>query len=335
MGLVPGSSCHSGKPLRARGGSLFAQGGATRNDDDEEDDYRDDDDERDDQSSSDIRRHPDFAKLQAYRMKQQVLLQLRATLLSEALAMRGIPLPTLREVSTPEGVRIPEKVDWDCALSTSDEPYRCQYTHSAEEGTKVIAPIGETDRLNGGWIGVASLNRLRRKDPSKVDTMWHNKYTALSSWFDPDSEFSIYQHVGIQGLLLNSLLEGPRLSIVMGLLVGMAIIILMPILEFVVGRFLVSPLVWRNWSSWYRYFRAPLPFKLAVTQFATKILFGLFQSLVAEVKNRLVELECQILEDNIPLTVGAAVEKQNDLDNELDEEMEGMLNEEDEDEDQE
>lgn len=331
MVRMPTPLSHSEKPLRVRGGSSFALAEAKENDDEGE--YND----GDDQSSSDVRRHPDFAKLQAYRMKQQVLLQLRATLLSEALALRGIPLPTLREISTPQGVRIPEKIDWDCALATREEPYNCLYARSAEEGTKVIAPIGETDRLDGSWIGVASLNRLRRKDPSKVDTMWHNKYTALSSWFDPDSEFSIYQHVGIKGLMLNSLLEGSRLSIVMGLLLGMTIIIIMPVLEIIASRVLVSPLVWKNWPTWTRYVRAPLPFKVAVTQYAAKVLFGLFQSVVEEVKNQLVEWECQILEDNIPMTVGSAVEKEHKLDDELDEEMGGILrndenDEEDEDE---
>lgn len=321
---TPVALLHVKTPLRARGGALSSRAEA-KDEDDEEDDQEEDDNGGGEQSSVDIRRDPGFAKLQAYRMKQQVLLQLRATMLSEAIAMRGIPLPTLKDVSTPEGVRTPEPIDWDCALSIKEDPYRCRYTHSAEEGTKVIAPMGETDKLDGSWIGISSLNRLRRKDPSKVDPMWHNKYTVLSSWFDADSEFSIYQHVGIGGLLLNSLLQGFRLPILMGLLVGMAIMVIMPILEYLVNRVLVSSILWMNWPTWARYARARLPFKMVLTQLFAKLLFGLFLKLVAAVKDQLVELECQILEDSIPLTVGAAVEKQNELDVELDEEMKGML----------
>ena len=60
--------------------------------------------------------------LQKWRMDQQLLMQLRSTFLSEALAKRGIPMTTLADVATAEGDKPPEKVDWDCAMSTKDEP---------------------------------------------------------------------------------------------------------------------------------------------------------------------------------------------------------------------
>lgn len=60
--------------------------------------------------------------VQKYRMDQQMLLQLRSTFLSEALARRGLPITTIQDVSTADGNKPPEKVDWDCAMSTTEEP---------------------------------------------------------------------------------------------------------------------------------------------------------------------------------------------------------------------
>lgn len=68
--------------------------------------------------------------LQRWTMDQQMLMQLRSTFLSEALAKRGIPMTTLTDVATSDGDKPPEKVDWDCAMSTLDEPkVRCRSSH--------------------------------------------------------------------------------------------------------------------------------------------------------------------------------------------------------------
>lgn len=60
--------------------------------------------------------------LEKWRMDQQMLMQLRSTFLTEALAKRGIPIVSITDVSTAEGDKPPEVVDWDCAMSTVDEP---------------------------------------------------------------------------------------------------------------------------------------------------------------------------------------------------------------------
>jgi len=57
-----------------------------------------------------------------WRMQQQQLLQLRSTFFSEALAARGIPLTTMLDVSTLDGEKPPEQVDWDCVMSTVNDP---------------------------------------------------------------------------------------------------------------------------------------------------------------------------------------------------------------------
>ncbi len=249
----------------------------------------------------DITQHPEFSSLQSYRMQQQVLLQLRSTYLSEALAKRGLPVPTLSDVATPDGAIPPQPVDWDCAMATQEDPRSCLYSFEPQPGTKVVAPLGSQD-----WISLAALNRLRRDDPTKVEPMWHSKYAILNSWFHPESEFSLLQHVGVQGFLLNALLQGVRLQLVLTLSLMVATIIMMPTLEYFVNRLLVSGFFWIHWHQWYRWVHAALPLKLLMGQVFGKFLLKMFEKLVAVVKDRLVEMECEILEQSIPLTIGVS-----------------------------
>jgi hypothetical protein len=270
--------------LMIRGGSMATAG---ENDDEEDEEI----------TTKDITEHPEFSKLQSYRMQQQILMQLRATFLSEALARRGLPMPTLMDVATPEGSEPPQPVDWDCALATEEDPKSCLYSFDAEPYTKVVAPLDTTQ-----WISLGALNRLRRTDITKVEPMWHSQYAILESWFDPESQYSLLQHVGIQGFLLNSLLQG--LPIVLGLSLCVLAIICMPILEYIVNRIVVSGFLWSRWHQWSRFVHAALPLKLLLGQMAYQSVASAFGKLLSIVKDRLVEIECQILEQNIPLTVG-------------------------------
>jgi len=263
----------------------------------------DDGDNENDTLTMDVRQRPDYADIQKYRMEQQILLQLRSAVLSEALALRGVPIPSLKDASTPEGSKPPEKTDWECAISTEEDPKECIYTLASEVGTKVIAPVkasGEPD----GWITVTNLNRLRRNDVSKVETMWHKKYAILDSWFNPDSEYSILQHVGPKGVFLNVLLDKRVLPLVVGFFMTFAMIVFMPVIEYFVNRLLVSAWLWNKWLSWARIVRLGLPFKLMVGQMALGVLGKAFKKLVGKVKDYLVQLECEILDETIPLTMG-------------------------------
>jgi hypothetical protein len=262
---------------------------------------------------NDITQHPEFASLQSYRMQQQILLQLRATFLSEALANRGLPIPTLVDVATPDGAQPPQTVDWDCAMATEKDPKSCLFSFDAELNTKVIAPLGTTQ-----WISLWALNRLRRTDPTKVEPMWYSNYAVLQSWFHPESEYSLLQHVGIQGFLLNALLQGMRLRITLAITMCVAAIVCMPLLEYFLNRFLVSGFVWGRWHQWCRFLHAALPLKLLLGQMAFKFVLSLFDKLLGIVKERLVELECQILEQHIPLTVGVPTIQENDEEKEDD-----------------
>lgn len=263
----------------------------------------DEEDVDEEEKVADIRLHPEYDKLQAYRMKQQVLLQLRATFLSEALAKRGLPLPSIQDVSTPDGKTPPEKVDWDCALSTEDDPKHCLISYEPEIGTKLICPM-ELSQHSDKWITLAALNRLRRDDPSKVEPMWSDKYAVLTSWFSPCSRYSLLQHVGTKGVLLNTLLDGNRLSLVAGMILIAATVVFMPVIEYICNRILVSGILWMKWPSWGRYVHIGLPFKLLIAQIVLGYVSKGFSSLVLMIKDKLVDLECRILEETIPLTLG-------------------------------
>ncbi|KAL9187964.1 hypothetical protein ACHAXT_006342 [Thalassiosira profunda] len=261
-------------------------------------------------------RREEHKKLSKYRTEQQMLYQLRSTYLTEMLAARGVPLPTITSVSTADGEKPPEKVDWDCALSTDEEPKSCLYSFDAEPDTKVVAPLG-TDQ----WISLAALNRLRRTDPTKVEPMWHSRYAILQSWFSDASEFSLLQHVGPKGFFVSSVLldggNGMALRALLILSVLSAIILFMPLLEYIVGRILVSAPFWGQWATWGRIVRAGFPLKLLLGQLAWKGVAKCFGKLESEVREYIVDLECEILEESVPVTVGVGVEEEGEEDGEI------------------
>lgn len=281
--------------LKLRGGSTMSGDG----DIDEEDDDYDEEERRKLQQKE----QEEFEKLCKYRTEQQLLYQLRSTYLSEMLALRGVPLPTIVSVATADGDKPPEKVDWDCAMCTEDDPKSCLYSFDAEPNTKVVAPVG-TDQ----WISLSALNRLRRTDPTKVEPMWHSRYSILRSWFSDESEFSMLQHVGVKGFVISSvLLDGGNGLVLRSLLimtVMSAIITLMPLLEFIVQRIIVSAPFWAQWQTWGRIVRAGFPLKLLIGQLAWKGVATAFTKLENDVREYIVDMECDILEESVPLTVG-------------------------------
>jgi len=278
----------------------------------------DDDDDDDDDGATAARNEEDedrrrkereeAEKLARHRAEQQLLYQLRSTYLTEILASRGVPnLPTLASVSTSDGDRPPEKVDWDCALSTEDEPRSCLYSFDAEPYTKVVAPRG-TDQ----WISLSALNRLRRTDATKVEPMWHSRYSILSSWFSEDSEYCMLQHVGIKGFFVSSVLldgfNGMALRSLLVLTALCALILLLPIIEYVLGRILVSAPFWSQWTTWGRILRAGFPLKLLLGQMAWKGVASCFTRVENAVREYIVDMECDILEECVPVTVGTGSE---------------------------
>lgn len=243
-------------------------------------------------------------KLAKYHTEQQLLYQLRSTYLTEILASRGVTtLPTLASVSTSDSQKMPELVDWDCALSTDAEPRSCLYSFDAQPYTKVVAPRG-TDQ----WISLSALNRLRRTDATKVEPMWHSRYSILNGWFGESSKFCMLQYVGTKGFFVSSvLLDGGNGMVLRSLLVLtalLALIVLLPIIEYVVGRVLVSAPFWSQWSMWGRILRAGFPLKLLLGQMAWKGVASGFSKVESAVREYIVDVECEILEDCVPVTVG-------------------------------
>lgn len=254
--------------------------------------------------------------LQKYSMNLQLLYQLRATILSEVLAKRGIPLVTMETVSTPEGTKPPELVDWDCAMSTEEEPKTCLYSFDAEPMTKVIAPIN-TDQ----WISLSALNRLRRTDPTKVEPMWHSQYTILQGWFGSQSPYSVGQHYHWTGLLLSYLLDHALvLRSLLGLFVALSCLIALPTLEWIVHKSLISKLFWNQWPTWGRIVHAALPLKLLLAQMAYKSLIQVLSKCENRVRDVLIDMECTMLEECMPLTVGPGSEVEVTEDDEVMEE---------------
>jgi len=76
-----------------------------------------------------------------------------------------------------------------------------------------------------------------------------------------------------------------------------------PILEYLLGRFLVSGFVWDNWIKWGRIAHAALPFKLLLGQMVWKFLASIFIKFEGRVRDYLVDLECSILEESVPITL--------------------------------
>ena len=190
-----------------------------------------------------------------------------------------------------------------------------------------MAPVG-TD----AWISLAALNRLRRTDPAKVEPMWHSRYAVLHGWFAEASEFSLLQHVGARGFFVSAvLLDGAGGMVLRALLllsVLTAVVLLLPALEYVLGRVVVSAPFWRQWTTWGRIARAGFPLKLLLGQLAWKGAALCFSKVENAARKYIVDWECEILEESVPVTVGGEDDtEEDDLDYE---ETEGADSEEDE-----
>lgn len=319
-----------------RGGSTAA---AARPDEyveesDEEDEDVEEEEDAEEREKAAAAAKEEAAKLQKWKTEQQLLLNLRSTFLSEALARRGLPITTIADVSIADGDKPPEPTDWDCAMATEEQPKSCLYSFDAEPNSKVVAPIGTEN-----WISITALNRLRRTDTAKVEPMWHSKYAILRSWFSDESEFSFLQHTGFRGFLLSNVLLDLGGGIVLRSLVVLsiltALIVSMPALEYMVNRLLVSGPFWAKWISWRTFVHASLPLKLLMGQVAWKATARGFGKLEGKIRDYVVDMESAMLEECVPLTVGPGAEIDDDDEDALEDEEDefdfGMLGDNDDD----
>lgn len=243
------------------------------------------------------------AVVTAYRLQQQLLLQSRSLILRQVLLQRGVDAlqhgggATAGSDGSPAVAKV---VDWDCASATERHPKSCLYSFDAETGSKVIAPI-DTEQ----WITLSALNRLRRTDPTKVEPLWHSQYQILSNWFAPSSPYSLYTHLTLfPGTVLSLLLDAPViLASALVLSLVLALLLTLPVWEGLLQTIVTSPTLWLQWPNWGRFVHAALPLKLLLGQLAWKVVATGFGQLYTRLRTQLVEWECQILEDCIPLTI--------------------------------
>ena len=80
-------------------------------------------------------------------------------------------------------------------------------------------------------------------------------------------------------------------------------LLLLPILEYIVASILVSKPFWDKWNNWARFAHAALPLKLLLGQITWKFMAGLFTKLETTIKEALIDVECSMLEEAIPVTV--------------------------------
>lgn len=337
---VPSKSAaaHRIKPILhaiPRGGSTAATARPdeyVEESDEEDEDVVEEDAEEKEQAAAAAKE--EAAKLQKWKTEQQLLLNLRSTFLSEALAKRGLPITTIADVSIADGDKPPEPTDWDCAMATEEQPKSCLYSFDAEPNSKVVAPIGTEN-----WISITALNRLRRTDTAKVEPMWHSKYAILRSWFSDESEFSFLQHTGFRGFLLSNVLLDLGGGIVLRSLVVLsiltALVVSMPALEYMVNRLLVSGPFWAKWISWRTFVHASLPLKLIMGQLAWKATARGFGKLEGKIRDYVVDMESAMLEECVPLTVGPGAELDDDGEDALEDDEDefdfGMLDDNDDD----
>ena len=80
-------------------------------------------------------------------------------------------------------------------------------------------------------------------------------------------------------------------------------LVTLPFWESLLTTFLTSSMLWLQWPNWGRFLHAALPFKLLLGQMAWKFVAFLLGKAYGDLRQRLVELECQMWEDCMPLTI--------------------------------
>lgn len=145
--------------------------------------------------------------------------------------------------------------------------------------------------------------------------MWHSQYAILQSWFSDASEYSLLQHVGVKGFLVTTMLDGrvALRTVLIGAILSVLVMV-MPLVESMIGRVLVSAPFWSQWKTWGRIARAGFPLKLLLGQLAWKGIVNVYTKLEECVREYFVDLECDILEESVPLTVGVVEEEEEMVD---------------------
>jgi hypothetical protein len=255
--------------------------------------------------------------LRLYQLQQNVAYATRSSWLRRALIARGLTAGLTEGEDASLSKKKKVVIDWECALATPEHPKSCLYSFDAEVNTKVVAPATQSENNQDySWITLTALNRLRRADPSKVEPLWHNQYHILSTWFHPTHFYSWYRagstvkadrtwyNTTAPLIILSLLLDTPvALSVGLGAVTLAALVFLLPVWEYIVTALLNSSFLWRTWIHWSRFVHAALPLQI----FLVQLLYGLVATVAGSwyrtVRTQLIELECQLLEKSLPLTI--------------------------------
>jgi hypothetical protein len=115
--------------------------------------------------------------------------------------------------------------------------------------------------------------------------------------------YSLYQHLTPTGTVISYLLDEPKiLGLIILVVLILSIIATLPLWEFVFYIILTNSRTWMYWPNWSRFVHAALPLQLALVQMLLKFIQSGFLYIYNLVRNYLVEYECLLYEQCIPIT---------------------------------
>mmetsp|Transcript_21021 Transcript_21021/g.21142 ORF Transcript_21021/g.21142 Transcript_21021/m.21142 type:complete len:275 (-) Transcript_21021:59-883(-) len=185
--------------------------------------------------------------------------------------------------STGERIRI--------ALSTEDNDYECRISlGKATIGRKVVAPCGCTGSQE--WVQFSELNRMRRRDPSQ----WVVCQTCQRR-FDYGT---LQMYGGLRGNIVSTLLDH---TVVLRSLSTLSALVLLYLSSGLITRFLTSKILWLQYPKWSRITHLPLVLIFWIGRIVLYYIYSFYIELERGILDRLTEIETNIIEPKLPLSV--------------------------------
>eukprot|EP00752_Nemacystus_decipiens_P011033 g9802.t1 len=219
-----------------------------------------------------------------WMMQQLCMYQTRTALISSPLAAKGYKLKEI--VPSPRGLV--------CAISTEEKRMDCRMYVEAEVGKKVVAPC----KCKGTqkWISFSALNSERRKEPIK----WKNCPTCQGP-----IDYKLYEaYGGGAGKAVSAVLNNSRATrMAIGFVAGVVALIVSPVVHAIMVRILTSGVFWKNYHRLTFIVHLPLPLQIMGIRFLMKWSGEQLMLLETLVRESLTDVESQILESRLPVTV--------------------------------
>lgn len=219
-----------------------------------------------------------------WMMQQLCMYQTRTALISNPLAAKGYKL---REI-------IPSPRGLVCAISTEERRMDCRMYVEAEVGKKVVAPC----KCKGTqkWISFSALNSERRKEATK----WKHCPTCQGP-----IDYKLYEaYGGGVGKAVSAVLNNVGATrAALGVLAGIVFLVMSPMLHVLMVRVLTSGILWQNYHRLTLIINLPLPLQIMGIRFLMKWTYDKLLDLESVVRQSLTDVESQILETRLPVTV--------------------------------